>query len=321
MARVVVRSFLILVLSALGGSLVLFVVLRLIGGDIAAVILGDGATPEALATLRADLGLDDPWLTQYQNWLLGIFSGDLGVSVAARFDIGAEIWKRMAVTFPLAIGALVIASVVGLIVGVYSAFHASDWRGSAMDVTSQLGIAIPEFWLGIALASLFAVSLGWFASGGFVAWGDSWIAAVQSLLLPAMAVATPRAAVLTRYVRSSMLEVLSADYIRTAMAKGRTRRSAALHHGVRNASIQLFTVTTLQLGALLAGSVVIEKVFVLPGLGSLVVDAVAKREVLVVQSVVFVILVFILCVNFLMDIMYGVLDPRMRDASNRQAYR
>lgn len=317
MVRIVVRSALVLVGSALAGSLVVFLLLRLLGGDIATVILGQTATQESLAALRAELGLDRPWIVQYLDWLAGLVQGDLGRSYAAQYDIFAEIRARLGLTFSLALASMLLSSLFALAAGTYSAIHAKKVRGGVVDVLTQFGIAVPTFWAGLLLVTFFAIRLDWFPASGYVPWVASPVGAVRSLTLPVFALSIPIAAILTRYVRSAMLDVLGEDYIRTAMAKGRTLRAAALVHGVRNASVALVTVGTLQLGALIAGAVVVENVFTLPGLGSMLMAAIDGREAIVVQSVAFVILLLILLMNFLLDISYGLLDPRIRDAERR----
>ena len=319
MIRLLVRSGTVLVTAAMAGSLIVFLLLRLLGGDVATVILGRGATPEGLARLRSELGLDRPWFVQYGEWLWGLIRGDLGTSYAAGYDIHSEIFGRVGLTLTLAVSALVLSAVVALALGTYSAMHVRDWRGGTIDVLAQLGIAVPTFWAGLLLIGFVAVQQRWLPAGGYIPWSQSPVGAIRSLTLPVLAMSIPLIAVFARYVRSGMLDILNEDYIRTARAKGRTLRGAALIHGVRNAAIPLVTVGALQLGAMLAGAVVIEVVFTLPGLGRMLLNAVGNREVIVVQSLVFVILLAILVLNFLMDITYGLLDPRMRDVGRRSA--
>lgn len=313
MLRILLRSGLFLLASAFVGSLVVFALLQFIGGDAATIILGQEATAESLASLRAELGLDKAWYLQYSDWLFGLFQGDLGTSYAAGFDIWDEIRRRFGLTFGLAFISLALSSLLALVFGTYSALHSRDLRGGLVDVGAQVGMAVPSFWAGLLLILFFAVKLGWLPSGGYVPWSEDPWRATFALVLPVTALSVRITAQLTRFVRSAMIDVLSEDYIRTAMAKGKTLRMAAIVHGIRNASIPLVTVGTLQLGALLAGAVVIENVFTLPGIGRMLVVAVGGREAVVVQSLAFVILVMILLLNFLMDILYGLLDPRIRD--------
>lgn len=319
MTRVVLRATATLFLSALVGSVIVFLLLRMLRGDIATVILGQNATPEAIERLRSEFGLDRSWAVQYLDWMTGMLRGDLGRSYAARYDIFAEIRSRMGLTFSLSIASLVLSSVFALIAGTYSAINVRKVRGGLLDVGAQLGMAVPTFWAGLLLIGYFSVRLGWFPAGGYVPWTRDPIGAIRTLSLPVLALSIPIAAMLTRYVRSSMLDVLNEDFIRTAMAKGRTLPRAAVVHGVRNASVSLVTVATLQLGSLIAGAVVIENVFTLPGLGRMLMDAVGGREATVVQSLVFVILLMILLLNYLMDLGYGLLDPRIRDSQGADA--
>ena len=317
MIRVLVRAIGSLLISAFMGSVVVFLLLRMLKGDVATVILGQTATRESLDALREEMGLNAPLIQQYADWIGGVFRGDMGTSYAAEFDIAHEIWTRVPLTFTLAFASLTISAIVALVVGTFSAIHAKDWRGTWVDILSQIGIAIPSFWLGLLMVTLFAVRLGWLPAGGYVPLTEDFTEGVKSLVMPVMALAIPLSAVLVRYVRSGMLEVLDEDFIRTAQAKGLTLRRAAWRHGIRNASIPLVTVTILQLGSLLAGAVVIENVFTLPGLGRMLVVSVGGREALSVQSLALVLMLMILTLNFLMDIAYGLLDPRIRDSGGR----
>lgn len=237
MLRVIARSGLVLVSAALAGSLVVFGLLRLLGGDVATVILGRGATPEGLARVRAELGLDRPWFVQYGDWLLGLIRGDLGRSYAAGYDIFGEITSRIGLTVMLAVATLIVSAIVALLIGTYSALHVKDGRGTFLDVITQLGIAIPTFWAGLLLIGFFAVQMGWLPASGYVPFSRSPVGAIRSLTLPVLAMSVPLIAVLARYVRSSMLDVLNEDYIRTARAKGIPLRRAARIHGDRKSVV------------------------------------------------------------------------------------
>lgn len=319
MGRVILRSVVSLVLAAGLGSLVVFGLLRLIGGDVALMILGQEAQPGAYEILREQLNLNQPWYQQYFDWLLGVFTGDLGTSYSARFDIYEEVLRRLGPTTLLAFGSLLISIPLALVLGTYSAIQVKKLRGGVVDVLSQIGIAIPAFWAGLIFVVIFGINLRWFPTGGYTSPFDDLGMSLKQLIMPTMALSLGITSVLTRYVRSAMLDVMGEEFIRTAMAKGRTRRGAALIHGVRNASVSLVTVGTLQFGALMAGTVVIENVFVIPGIGRLLVTSVLGREVIVVQSLILVILLMILIMNFLMDIAYVLLDPRIRDSQKGEA--
>lgn len=319
MARVIVRSVVSLALAAVLGSLVVFGLLRSIGGDVAHIILGQYATPGALEVLQEELGLNAAWYVQYFDWLRGVFTGDLGTSYSARFDIYDEVLRRLGPTTLLAFGSLLISIPAALVLGTFSAIHVKRLRGGVVDVMSQIGIAVPAFWAGLLMVVVFGIQLGWLPTGGYTSPFDDLGESIQRLVMPTLALSLGITSVLTRYVRSAMLDVMGEDFIRTAMAKGRTRRGAALVHGVRNASVSLVTVGTLQLGALMAGTVVIENVFVIPGIGRLLVTSVLGREVIVVQSLILVILLMILVMNFLMDIAYVLIDPRIRDSQGGEA--
>jgi peptide/nickel transport system permease protein len=307
------REAVTLLASAIVGSLLVFGLLRLLGGDVALMILGQEADPDAVVVLREELGLNLPWYEQYLSWIGGFFTGNLGRSYSGGYDIFEQIVVRMVPTSLLAFGSLFVSILLAIVIGTYSALNARSVRGAVIDVAAQLGIAMPSFWAGLLLVYLFAVILGSFPAGGYVPIQESPLASLHSLVLPIAALSLGSTAVKTRFVRSSMLDIMNEDYIRTAMAKGRTFGSAVLVHGLRNVSIPVLTISTLQLGSLLAGAIVLENVFVIPGLGRLLLVAVNGREVMVVQSLAFVILMIILVMNFLMDVVYGLLDPRIAD--------
>lgn len=313
MGRIALRSAAVLLASAIAGSLLVFGLLRLLRGDIAWVIAGQDAPVEAVVELRERLGLDRPWFVQYVDWLGGMVRGDLGQSYASGYDIAEQIRIRMGLTLSLAVLSLVLSMVFAIAAGTYAALHSGDARGRVLDLTAQLGISIPTFWIGMLLISFFSIRMGWLPAGGYVSWGEDPGGAIRSLILPVLTLSVGLGAVLTRYVRSAMLDILNEDYIRTAMAKGRTFGGAVAAHGIRNGAVPVLTVGVLALGSLLTGVAVVEVVFSLPGLGRMLLDAVLSREVIVVQSLVFIFILMILVLNFLMDLAYGLLDPRIRD--------
>jgi peptide/nickel transport system permease protein len=313
MLRHTLRSLFSLVFAALVGSIVIFALVNMLGGDIVTVLLGKQAAPVDVSFMREEYGLDDPLVVQYLNWLRGVVTGDLGTSYGMGYDISDEILRRLQPTLLITIGALLVSIPLALALGTYSALNAKKVRGGVVDVVAQVGIAIPTFWAGLLLVLVFGVRLGWLPTGGYVPLSEDPVECLRSIILPILALSLGVTAVFIRYVRSAMIDVMNEDFIRSAMARGRSRRGGALVHGVRNASIPLVTVAALQFGALLAGAVVVENVFVLPGIGRLIVTATLGREVLVVQSLALVIMLVILTLNFLVDIAYGFLDPRIRD--------
>jgi peptide/nickel transport system permease protein len=313
MLKHTLRSLFSLLFAALVGSIVIFVLVNMLGGDIVTVLLGKDAAPGDKAFMREAYGLDDPLVVQYLHWLRGAVTGDLGTSYGMRYDIVDEIQRRLQPTLLITIGALLVSAPLALVLGTFSAINVRKVRGGVVDVFSQVGIAIPTFWAGLLLVLVFGVRLGWLPTGGYVPFGDDLVECIRSIILPILALSLGITSVFTRYVRSAMIDVMNEDFMRSAMARGRSRRGAALVHGVRNASIPLVTVGALQFGQLLAGAVVVENVFVLPGIGKLIVTATLGREVIVVQSLALVIMLVILTLNFVVDIAYGFLDPRIRD--------
>ena len=318
MIRVFFRSLSLMVGSAFTGSVVIFILLRMVGGDIATVMLGTRATPEALASIREAFGLNRSWLEQYLSWISGVVTGDLGEAYTGQYVIATEIIQRLEPTLILTFGSLFIAIPIALVIGVYSAMNFKRWRGASVDGLAQVGLAIPQFFLALVLVLIFAVKLGWLPATGYVSIFDDPLVALRSMVLPVATLSLGITAVFTRFVRTSMIEQMNEDYMRTAKAKGHTARSAAIVHGLRNAAIPLVTTGALQIGALIAGSVVVENVFVLPGIGRLLFTSVMTREAITVQSLALVILMIILTMNLLMDVLYGVLDPRIRYRESRQ---
>ncbi len=297
--------------SLVAASLVVFLVLSVLPGDPATVILGTQATPEAVAELNEALGLDRPLVVQYADWATGILTFDFGTSYINRLPIGRQITDRMAITIPLAFLAMALAMLFALPAGVYAAARHRRLGDVAVSTVSQIGLAIPAFWAGLLLVTYFAVRWELFPASGFPGWGETFTGSLKALFLPALALGLVQGAILTRFVRSAVLEVLNEDFIRTARAKGLSRRAALWRHGLRNAAIPVLTILGLQLAALLAGTVVIESVFVLPGMGSMLLQAIGRRDLLLVQGTAFVIAAIILFVNLLIDLAYPLLDPRV----------
>ena len=285
-------------------SLLVFVVIRVLPGDPAQVIMGTEGNPEATARLRTSLGLDRPLVVQYVDWLAHAVRGDLGVSIQYDVPVGRLIMSRLPVTLPLTLlaAAFMVATAVPL--GLYAATHHRRVGDYVTMVISQLGISVPSFWAGLLLILAFSVHLGWAQSGGFRGW--------RSLILPAIALGVFQAAVLVRATRSAVLDVMREDYVRTARAKGVPEGVVVVKHTLRNALIPIVTVAGLQVGQLLAGSIILESVFVLPGLGRLALGAITARDLPLVQGVTLFVASSIVAINFLVDLAYSALDPRLR---------
>ncbi len=293
-------------------SITVFSVLFVLPGDPAQVILGIHATPETLANLRAELGMDKPFLSQYAEWITRLLSGQSYQSIHYKMPVYDLIMDSLAVTGPMALLAMIFAVLISLPLGIYAARHQNRTSDVTIMFFTQLGLATPEFWFGILLILLFSVKLGWFAAGGFPGWANDFWGSVQSLLLPALALGLIRASILTRLTRSSMLEVLREDYVRTAWAKGLRERTVIYVHALRNALIPVLTIMGLQLGQLLAGAIIIENVFFLPGLGRLVFNAIGQRDLPVVRDIVLFMAAAVVIVNFIVDMAYAVIDPRVQ---------
>ena len=300
-----------LVLSLLAASVVIFVLLEIVPGDPAQFMLGLNATPELADALRERLGLSGPPLERYFTWLFGLFRGDFGVSYSYKVPVADLIADRIWISLPLAIYALALSTLIAFPVGILAATR----RGSASDVSimglTQLGVAVPNFWFAMLLVLLFSITLRWFSAGGFPGWQDP-LMAIRALTLPAIALALPQASILARVMRSSLLDTLGEDYVRSARAKGLSRGQTLWRHALRNALIPVLTIIGLQFSFLLAGAVIIENVFFLPGLGRLVFQGITQRDLIVVKSVVMILVFAVIFVTFLVDIAYGFVDPRLR---------
>ncbi len=308
----VIRRIGVFVLSVFVASVLVFVVMAILPGDPAVVMLGTQATPESVAVLRTELGLDRPLVAQYTDWLAGALTGDFGTSVFTGQEIAPQILDRLEITVPLAIMAMTLTILIAFPLGVFAAARHRKAADTVVSTISQVGLAVPAFWAGLVLVSIFAVGYQLFPANGFPGWDVSVSESLRSLVLPAVSLSIVQGAIITRYVRSAVLETLRQDYIRTARSKGLTRGSALWRHGLRNAAIPVLTILGLQFAALLAGTVVIESVFVLPGLGSMLLQAITRRDLLLVQGGAFTIAVLILTVNLLVDLTYRLIDPRVR---------
>ena len=312
MAIFFLRRALTLFATLVAASIIVFLVLEVIPGDPAAVMLGVNAQADTLGALRAEMGLDLPATARYFNWTLGLFKGDMGNSYTYGVPVSELIAERVVVSLPLALMAIVLSTVIAIPVGVLAAARHNKPTDLGVMGASQIAVAIPNFWFAILLILLFAVKLQWFSAGGFAGWENGFWGALKSLLLPAIALALPQAAILARVTRSSVLEIMGEDYIRTARAKGLGKSSALWRHGVRNALIPVITIMGLQFSFLLAGTIIIENVFYLPGLGRLIFQAIAQRDLIVVKNLIVLLAGTVVMVNFIVDMLYAVLDPRLR---------
>ncbi len=298
--------------SLMAASLVIFLVIEVAPGDPAQFMLGVNAQPETVAALKSELGLDVPKWTRYFNWISGMMVGDFGTSYTYRTPVMAMILDRLAVSLPLAGYALLLSILIAFPAGVIAASRHGRLGDAAVMVATQFGIAIPNFWFAMILVLIFAVNLPFFAAGGFVGWDKGFWAGIHSLTLPAIALALPQAAILARVMRSSLLEILNQDFMRTARAKGLSQRQTLWHHGLRNALIPVLTIIGLQFSFLIAGGIIIEQVFFLPGLGRLIFQAISSRDLIVVEAVVMLLVFVVVVVNFLVDLAYAIVDPRLR---------
>lgn len=309
------RRILGFLVTLLVAAAVIFFLLDLLPGDPARFILGINASPEAVAALRQQMGLDSPALARFGSWLLGMLQGDFGHSQTQRLPVAQLIADRMAVTLPLTLFAMVISVAVGLPLGILAARHRGKATDTGLMILAQVGVAIPNFWFGMLLTLAFAVSLRWLPTGGFSPWAEDPAAALRSLVLPSLALALPQAAILARVMRTALVDVSSQDYIRTARAKGMTFGEAMWRHGVRNALLPVLTILGLQFAFLIAGTIIVENVFYLPGLGRLIYTAINERDLVLVRSATIILVLAVSLTMLVVDLAYGLVDPRLREKS------
>lgn len=312
MSAYILRRLLVGVLTLFVASIVVFSVLEIVPGDPARLMLGINATQDAVDALRDQMGLNQPVTERYFRWVGGLLVGDFGRSYTYSVPVIELVAERMAVSLPLAFIALFLSTIIAIPVGLFAAARRGRVSDTAVMGATQLGIAIPNFWFALLLVYVFAIALRLVPAGGFPGWGAGMGTALKALILPAIALALPQAAILSRVTRSALLEVLGEDYIRTARAKGMPRSYVLWRHALRNAMIPVLTIMGLQFAFLLAGTIIIENVFYLPGLGRLVFQAITQRDLIVVESIVMLLVATVVVVNLLVDLSYAAVDPRLR---------
>lgn len=308
----VAKKLLGLIATLLVAATIVFVVLDLLPGDPAHFILGINATPESVAALHAQLGLDQPPLQRFFTWLGSMLTGNFGLSYTQRAPVGELIALRLGVTLPLALFAMILSTAIGIPVGILAGRKRGSLTDTGLMALARLGVAVPNFWLGMLLVLLFAATLRWLPPGGFVPWTDNTVAAFNSLILPSLALALPQAAIFALAMRTALVDVQGSDYIRAARARGLTLREAVWRHGMRNAFLPVLTVLGLQFAYLVAGTMIVENVFYLPGLGRLIFDAINTHDLILVRSTVIILVLTMAGTMFLADLGYAWVDPRLR---------
>ncbi|MCI1006734.1 ABC transporter permease [Herbaspirillum sp. C7C8] len=306
-----VRRLLLSVPTLLLVSMVVFSLLAVLPGDPVAAILGMEATPEAAAALRLKLGLDDPLLVQYGHWLWAVLHGDLGRSFIDNTPVADALWQRLPVTIELAIGSFLVAVLIAVPAGILSAARPRGWANAIGTLIALFGMSVPHFWLGMLFIILFAVKLGWLPASGFVPLSVDWHANLIAMIMPMVVTGLRESAILMRMVRSSLLEVLNEDYIRTAFSKGLRDWQVVLGHALRNAMIPVVTASGLMVSGMLGGLVITESIFGIPGMGKMIVDAIFQRDYVTVQAGVLAATVMVVIVNLCVDLLYSVIDPRI----------
>ncbi|MFD1253015.1 Glutathione transport system permease protein GsiC [Devosia equisanguinis] len=316
MSVYLLRRFGGFVVTLVVAAAIIFFLLDLLPGDPARFILGINASPDAVAALRQQMGLDAPAGQRFLGWIWGMLQGDFGVSHTQRAPVARLIAERLAVTLPLSVFAMIISVAVGLPIGIIAARRRGKFTDTALMVMAQTGVAVPNFWFGMLLTLLFAVTLHWLPTGGFTPWDEDVWKALRGLILPSLALALPQASILARVMRTALVDVAGQDFIRTARAKGMTMGEALWRHGVRNALLPVLTILGLQFGYLVAGTIVVENVFFLPGLGRLIFTAISERDLVLVRSATIVLVVMVSITMLLVDLAYTLVDPRLRRAGS-----
>ena len=314
MSLFLAKRFATFVATLAGTTIITFLALEILPGDPARVILGVEAPDSAVQALRDQLGLDRPALERYLDWVSSLATGSFANSYTYSVPVDELLAARLEITVPLALLAMALSVAMAMTLGIFAAARHNQRGDVAVMGVSQLGISVPNFWLALLLILLFAIHLRWFSAGGFPGWDAGVGPALKSLLLPALTLATVQGAILTRFTRSAVLETMREDYVRTARAKGLTRSQTLRRHVLRNAMIPLVTVMGLQFANLLAGTIVVENVFALPGVGRLILQAITNRDLVVVRDVVALLAAMVVLINLGVDLLYAVIDPRLKSS-------
>ncbi|UCI23348.1 ABC transporter permease [Mesorhizobium sp. B2-8-5] len=312
MTAYLVKRLIIAALTLVLASMVVFAIMEILPGDPARLMLGLNASADQVEVLRNQMGLNAPLVLRYLHWAAGLLSLDFGRSYTYSVPVIDLVRERIAVSLPLALIALALSTIIAIPVGVFSASRQGRAGDTLAMGAAQLGVAVPNFWFALMLIYLFAVWLRLVPAGGFPGWGAGIWTALKSLVLPAVALALPQAAILGRVARSALIDVLNEDYIRTARAKGLPYRAVLWRHALRNAMIPVLTILGLQFAFLLAGTIIIENVFYLPGLGRLIFQAITQRDLIVVESIVMLLVAAVILINLVVDFSYAIVDPRLR---------
>ena len=314
MSLFLAKRFATFVATLVGTTIITFLALEILPGDPARVILGVEAPESAVHALREQLGLNRPALERYLDWVSALATGSFADSYTYSVPVDELLAARLEITVPLALLAMALSVAMAMALGIFAAAHHNRHGDVAVMGVSQLGISVPNFWLALLLILLFAIHLRWFSAGGFPGWDAGVGPALKSLVLPALALATVQGAILTRFTRSAVLETMREDYVRTARAKGLTRGQTLRRHVLRNAMIPIVTVMGLQFANLLAGTIVVENVFALPGVGRLILQAITNRDIVVVRDVVTLLAAMVVLINLAVDLLYAAIDPRLKSS-------
>ena len=308
----IIRRFILLITTILLVSIITFGVFQILPGDPVRTMLGTEADPTQIENLRSELGLDRPLYEQYADWMKGLLTGELGNSLRFSMPVKDLLFARLPVTMSLAVLTLTIVLVVSLPLGMFAARRQNKLSDVSLSTLTQIGMAVPSFWLGMMLILYVGMQFSFFKISGYIPWTQSVSGALSTLVLPALTIAIPQIAVNFRYVRTAILEQMQLDYVRTIRSKGMSERNVMYKHVLKNAMIPILTVFGLIMAEVVAGTIIVEQVFSLPGIGQLLITAISNRDFPLVQGIVMYITVAVVVINFIVDILYSVLDPRIR---------
>ncbi len=312
MINALIKKIIIFLITLFASSIIIFFMLEALPGDPASFMLGINATNETVSALKEELGLTENIFKRYFSWLIGMFTGDFGISFTYRVKVSELILQRAHISIPLAIYSLLLTLIISFPLAIICVYYENSRISYIFIGSTQIAIALPNFWLALILIIFFGIYMNWFPVGGFPGWEEGLLTGIKSLTLPALSLALPQAAILIRIIRTSLLSVLEEDYIKTAKSKGLKEIKVITNHALKNSLLSILTIIGLQLSFLIAGTIIIENIFYLPGIGRLIFQSISQRDLIVVESMIMLLVIFIVFINFLIDILYTIIDPRLR---------
>ena len=312
MINALIKKIIIFLITIFSSSIIIFFMLEALPGDPASFMLGINATNETVSALKEELGLTENIFKRYFSWFLGMFTGDFGISFTYRVKVSELILQRSHISIPLALYSLFLTLIISFPLAIICVYYENSRISYIFIGSTQIAIALPNFWLALILIIFFGIYMNWFPVGGFPGWEEGLFICIKSLTLPAFSLALPQAAILIRIIRTSLLSALEEDYIKTAKSKGLREIKVITNHALKNSLLSILTIIGLQLSFLIAGTIIIENIFYLPGIGRLIFQSISQRDLIVVESMIMLLVIFIVFINFIIDVLYTLIDPRLR---------